>query len=332
MTDTAGEIVLVTGAGGFLGSHVVRRLIKDGRKVRAFIRPTTNISAIADLPVEWAYGDVSDPEAVSVAVEGCTSVIHCVVDTKAWVRDPSSMHRVNVEGLENVMKAALHHKIKRFIFTSTIATIGINKSGVSSEEDAFNYPDLAGAYVRCRVEAERLFFTYVKEHGLPGVAMNVSNTYGPGDIAPTPHGRLLAAAAAGKLPFALKAGMACVGIEDAADAMVLAEQRGRIGERYIISDRWLTQKELYQTAATHAGQTKNLREMPLWVAYAAGFVADCISAITRKDNQLSVESIRLSHIMNDMDASKAKRELGWQPKPVLDSVREAVDFYRAARP
>jgi dihydroflavonol-4-reductase len=329
MAESSSDLVLVTGAGGFLGSHVVRRLLADGRRVRAFVRPSTNIAGIADLPVEWAHGDIADRDAVFAATAGCASVIHCVVNTQAWLRDPGPMYRVNVTGLENAMDAALAHGVRRFVLTSTIATVGRNPSGVSTEEDAFNYPEKAGAYIRCRVEAERRFFACVRERGLPGIAMNVANTYGPGDYALTPHGRVLVAAAFGDLPFALDAGLPCVGIEDAADAMVLAERRGRIGERYIVSDCWLTQRELYGAAVEQAGTGVKLRRMPLAALYALGFVADCVSFVTRRDNQLSVQSARLSHIMNDMDSGKARRELGWNPKPVLDSVRAAVDFYKA---
>ncbi|WP_380874647.1 epimerase [Sphingomonas sp. DBB INV C78] len=320
---------LVTGAGGFLGSHVVRRLIADGREVRALVKPSTNVAGLGGLPVEQVHGDVLDPASLSAAVAGCDTVFHCVVNTQAWLRDPTPMYRVNVDGLVNVMDAALAHGVRRFILTSTIATIGTNPSGISTEEDVFNFADKAGEYIRCRSMAEQRFFEYVRTRGLPGIAMNVANTYGPGDHAMTPHGRLLVAAAFGQLPFAVDAGLACVGIEDAADAMVLAEERGRIGERYIVSERWLMQQQLYGIAADQAGRPAKFRTMPIPLLYVMGFIADCVSRIRGRDSQLSVESARLSHIINDMDSSKARRELGWSPAPVERSIRAAVDFYKA---
>jgi dihydroflavonol-4-reductase len=331
VVDDKERPILVTGAGGFLGSHVVRKLVADGRPVRAFVKQTTNLAGLAGLPVEWAYGDVLDPQSVGEAMAGCGSVIHCVVNTQAWLRDPAPMFLVNVEGLRNVMDAALAHRVGRFVMTSTIGTIGRNRSGVSTEDDAFNWEDRAGGYIQSRVAAERLFFNYVRDRGLPGIAMNVANTYGPGDYVPTPHGRLLAAAAQGKLPFAVNAGAACVGIEDAADAMILAEAKGQVGERYIVSERWLTQKAMFTIAAEQAGQPAHFRVMPIWVLYVLGFIADCVSRLRNRDSQLSVESARLSHIINDMDASKAKRELGWTPRPVEESIRAAVDFYAGQR-
>lgn len=323
------ERVLVTGAGGFLGSHVVRQLVAANRRVRVFVRRSTNVDGIKELPVEWTYGDIQERHAVFNAMEGCSSVFHCVVNTQAWLRDPAPMYAVNVDGLANAMNAALAHRVKRFIFTSTIATIGTNPSGVSTERDIFNFGKLSGEYIRCRVAAENLFFDYVNNRGLPGIAMNVANTYGPGDYALTPHGRLLVAAAFGKAPFAINAGLACVGIEDAARALVLAEARGRVGERYIVSDKWLSQRQLNQIAADQAGMNVRIKTIPIPVLYALGFLADCVSFILRRDSQLSVESARLSHIMNDMDSTKARTELGWTPQPVEDSIRAAIDFYKA---
>jgi dihydroflavonol-4-reductase len=325
-------LVLVVGAGGFLGSHVVRLLVAEGRRVRAFVRSTTNIEALRGLPIELVFGDVTDRGSMDAAMAGCRTVFHCAVNTQAWLRDPAPMHRVNVDGLVNTMDAALAHGVKRFVFTSTIAAIGRNPSGVSTELDTFNYPEAAGPYIRCRVEAETQFFDYVRDRGLPGIAMNVANTYGPGDYVMTPHGRLLWAAATGKAPFAVDAGLACVGIVDAARAMLLAERRGCVGERYIVSERWLTQRQLYEIAVDQAQTGVKIRTLKLPMLYAVGFIADCVSTVLRRDSQLSVQSARLSHIINDMDATRARRELGWRPEPVEKSIREAIDFYKVHHP
>lgn len=325
----SGGRVLVTGAGGFLGSHVVRRLVQRGRPVRAFVRRSTNVEGIAGLDVEWAHGDITDRAAVDAAVAGSESIIHCVVNTRAWARDTGPMERTNIDGLVNAMEAALAHDVRRFVLTSSIATIGLNPAGISTEADDFDWPERAGPYINCRVRAERRFFDYVRSRGLPGIAMNVANTFGAGDYGGTPHGRILAAAAAGRLPFVIDAGMACVGIADAAEAMLLAEEKGRVGERYIVSDRWMSQAELYGLAAEAGGHPGRLRTLPLPLLYTIGWIADRIARLRGRDSQLSVESVRLSHIMNDMDASKARTELGWHPRPIEQSVREAVAFYRA---
>lgn len=319
---------VVIGASGFLGSHVTRQLVSQGRSVRIVVRPTSDTRMVDDLDVERCYGDVLDRRAMEAAMAGCDTVFYCVVDTRAWLRDPAPLYRTNVDGLVNAMEAALANAITRFVFTSTVGTMGRNPAGVATEADAFNWWDSAPAYIRCRVEAENRLLQYCRERGLPGIACCVANTYGPGDLQPTPHGKLLIAVSQQKMPFYIDATAPCVGIEDAAAALLLAEQHGRIGERYIISESGLTQKELYDLAAAAAGVQNTARHMPTWLLYGLAAVGNGWARLRGRDSQLSVPSVRLMHIINDMDASKARRELGWQPQPVARSVERAIDFWR----
>ncbi|MBL9109945.1 MAG: NAD-dependent epimerase/dehydratase family protein, partial [Myxococcales bacterium] len=191
---------LVLGANGFLGSHVVRALLDDGRSVRAMVRASSDTRSIDGLEVERVQGDVLDAASLAQAMRGCETVYHSVVDTRAWLRDPAPLRRVNVDGLRLSMDAALEAGVKRFVFTSTLGTIGLNPTGVATEVDAFNWADDAPAYILTRVEAETLFFQYCREKGLPGVACCVANTFGANDFAPTPHGKLLYDAARGLVP------------------------------------------------------------------------------------------------------------------------------------
>ena len=236
-----GQKKLVIGASGFLGSHVTRALVERGDDVRVLIRTTSSTAAIDDLNVERCYGDIFDDDALTAAMTGCDDVFYCAVDTRAWLRDPTPLFRTNVEGLRHVLDAAVAADLHRFVFTSSLATIGLRDNGVATEEDTFNWADRAGGYIRSRVAAEDLVLSYAREQGLPAVAMCVSNTYGPRDFGPTPHGMFVAAAASGKVPFYVKdAANEVVGIEDAAGALLLAAERGRIGERYIVSERMLS--------------------------------------------------------------------------------------------
>jgi dihydroflavonol-4-reductase len=326
-----GGTKLVIGASGFLGSHVTRLLVENGEQVRVLLRRTSSTKAIAGLDVDRRYGDIFDDEALREAMRGCDDVYYCVVDTRAWMRDPTPLFRTNVEGLRHVLDAAVDSDLRRFVFTSTIGTIAISEDGRPvTEDEPFNWFDKCGDYIRSRVYAEQLVMTYARDHGLPAVALCVANTYGPGDFQPTPHGALLAAAAAGKMPFYVN-DMAneVVGIEDAARALVQAADKGRIGERYIISERFITSRELYSTAAKAGGATPPRFGIPLKAMYALGFVGDVAAKVLRRDILLSTLAVRLLHIMSPMDHSKAERELGWQPEPIHDSVRRAVDFYRA---
>jgi dihydroflavonol-4-reductase len=243
---------LVIGASGFVGSHVVRRLVADGEDVRVMLRKTSSTKGIDDLAVERRYGDVFDDDALRAAMAGCDVVYYCVVDARVWLRDPAPLFRTNVEGLRHVLDVAVDAGLSRFVFTSTIGTLAISDGRPVTEEDPHNWDD-GGPYIEARVAAEDLVLRYARERGLPAVAMCISNTYGPGDWGPTPHGGLLARVAAGQFPLYLGFSMEVVGIEDAARAMVLAGERGRVGERYIISDRYLSTKEVHRIAAEAVG-------------------------------------------------------------------------------
>lgn len=317
------------GASGFLGSHVTRQLVERGDRVRVLLRRTSSTEAIDDLDVERHYGDIFDDEALRTAMRDCDDVFYCVVDTRAWLRDPSPLFRTNVEGLRHVLDAAVEAGLRRFVFTSTIGTIALSADGRPvTEDEPMNWLDKGGDYIRSRVEAERLVLRYAADHGLPAVALCVSNTYGPGDFAPTPHGSLVAAAARGKMPFYVKdMSSEAVGIEDAARALILAAQHGRVGERYIISERFLSARDLYTTAAEAGGKKPPRIGIPLKAMYTLGFFGDVAAKILRRDMLLSTLSVRLLHIMSPMDHSKVERELGWHPEPIHDSIRRAAAFY-----
>jgi dihydroflavonol-4-reductase len=326
----AGPVKLVIGASGFLGSHVTRQLVERGDHVRILLRRTSSTAAIDGLDVERRYGDVFDDAVLRDAMTGCDDVYYCVVDTRAWLRDPTPLFRTNVEGLRHVLDVAADADLRRFVFTSTIGTIALSTDGGPvTEGEPFNWMDRGGGYIRSRVEAEDLVLTYARERGLPAVALCVSNTYGPGDFQPTPHGSLLAAAARGKMPVYVKdMSMEVVGIEDAARALLLAAEKGRVGERYIISERFISARELYAVAADAGAARPPLVGIPLKVMYALGFGGDVAAKVLRRDVLLSTLSVRLMHIMSPMDHGKAERELGWQPSPIHESIRSAVAFYR----
>jgi dihydroflavonol-4-reductase len=320
---------LVIGASGFVGSHVTRQLVERGDDVRVLLRRTSSTQGIDDLDVERHYGDVFDEDVLRTAMAGCDVVFYCVVDARAWLRDPAPLFATNVEGLRHVLDVAVAAELRRFVFTSTIGTIALSADGPATEDKPFNWADKGGAYIQSRVQAEALVLRYANERGLPGVALCISNTYGPRDWQPTPHGALLAAAAAGNMPFYIKGiGTEVVGIEDAALALILAADKGRVGERYIISERFLTARELYDTAADAGGAGRPRVGIPLSVAYALAFGGNVAATVLRRDVRLSTLMVRLMYIMSPMDHGKARRELGWQPEPIHDAIRKAVEFYR----
>ena len=332
LPDVTGADKLVIGASGFLGSHVARQLVERGETVRVMLRSTSSTRPIDDLPVQRFYGDIFDDDALRTAMAGCDVVYYCVVDTRAYLRDAAPLYRTNVEGLRHVLDAAVEADLHRFVFTSTIGTIGLGNGGAVDENTPFDWGAKAGDYIRSRVQAEDLVLSYARDKGLPAVALCVSNTYGPRDWQPTPHGALVAAAACGKLGFYM-AGMATevVGVEDAAQALVLAGERGRVGERYIVSERFLPYRDLYETAARAAGVPAPRWGIPKPVLRAAGLLGGAVAALTRRDLQLTPTSVRLMDIMAPMDHGKAVRELGWQPRDVHESIRDAAEFFTRRR-
>ncbi len=245
---------LVIGASGFLGSHVAKQLVARGDDVRVLIRATSSTRGIDGLPVDVRHGDIFDTESLRAAMDCCDVVYYCVVDARTWLRDTTPLWRTNVDGLRNVLDVAVEANLARFVFTSSIGTIGRVENGLADESTAHTWLDVGGDYIRSRVAAEDLVMRYCAEKGLPGVAMCVANTFGPGDWLPTPHGGLLAAAVRGKMPFYIDGYDAeVVGIEDAAGAMVLAGERGRIGERYIVSERFMSTREVHEIACNAVG-------------------------------------------------------------------------------
>ncbi|WP_168705075.1 NAD-dependent epimerase/dehydratase family protein [Gordonia paraffinivorans] len=318
---------LVIGGNGFLGSRVVRQLVDAGERVRVLTRPTSNLRTLDGLDHEHVTGDLFDAGSVRAAMDGCDVVFHCAVDTRAWLRDPAPLYRTNVDGLRAVLDVAAGMRLRRFVFTSTAATIGRPTGRRATEDDAFDW-DGAPAYVKSRVAAEDLLLARARAGSVPGVAMCVANTYGPGDLQPTPHGSFVAGAALGKLPFTVRGWCAeSVGIDDAARALILAADRGTVGERYIVSDRSIDMSEITAIAAREAGRRPPRLALNSPVLHAVGAIGSARAVVTRKPVQLTLPSVRLMFFMPEMDHSKAERDLGWMPRPVEEAVAEGARFW-----
>ncbi|OBH78695.1 NAD-dependent dehydratase [Mycobacterium scrofulaceum] len=321
---------LVIGASGFLGSHVTRQLVVSGADVRVMLRRNSSTKGIDDLNVERCYGDVFDDQALRMAMSGCDVVYYCVVDARMWLRDPTQLFRTNVEGLRHVLDAALGADLKRFVYTSTTGTLAISEDRPVTEEDPHNW-DQGGPYIEARVAGEDLLLSYARDKGLPAVAMCISTTYGPGDWAPTPHGSLLALVATGRFPFYFGYSAEVVGIEDAARAMLLGAERGRNGERYIVSDRYMSIRELHAIAARAVGRRPPRIGIPMSVLRAGARVNDAAAVLLRRDLPFAYAGIRMAELMSPLDHGKAERELGWKPEPVEDSIRKAAVFFASLR-
>ena len=322
---------LVIGANGFLGSHVTRQLVADGHDVRVMVRPNAMTIGIDDLSVTRYHGDIWDNDTLREAMAGVDDVYYCVVDTRGWLRDPAPLFHTNVDGTRNVLEVAKDAGLRRFVFTSSYVTVGRRRGRVASEDDIIVDSGLT-PYVRSRMQAENIVLKYAKEHGLPAVAMCVSTTYGSGDWGRTPHGAIIAGAAFGKLPFVMSGiELEAVGVDDAARAMILAAERGRVGERYLISEKMISNAEVVRIAAEAAGVPAPTKSIPLPVSYALAAAGSIKAKLRGTDEQLSMGSLRLMRAEAPVDHGKAVRELGWQPRPVEESIREAARFWVGLR-
>ncbi len=319
---------LVMGASGFVGSNVVRKLAERGDDVRVYLRESSLTVAIDDLDVERCYGDLRDEEALRAAMADRDVVYYCVVDARFFLRDATRLFDTNVEGLRRALDVAVSADLQRFVFCSTIGTIAIGDGRTPVTEDMpFDWPEIGGPYIESRRAAEDLVLSYARERGLPAVVMNVSNPYGPRDWQPN-QGLMVQMAALGKMPVWVdNVSSEVVGIEDVAEAFLLAAERGRIGERYIISERYMSMREMLEIAATAVGARPPRFGVPRAAFYAVGGVIGLAAKVLRKDLPMNVTGVRLAHIMPPADHSKATRELGWNPRPTAESIRAAAQFY-----
>jgi dihydroflavonol-4-reductase len=323
-----GQRALVMGASGNVGACVTRQLAGGGADVRVLLRKSSSTRGIDGLDVERRYGDLVDRAAVAAAMADRDVVYYCVVDTRVELRDPAPLFRTNVEALRHVLDVAVRANLQRFVFLSTIGTIAVGRNGETVDEDTpFNWADQAGSYIESRRAAEQLVLSYVADHGLPGVVANVSNPYGPPDWQPR-QGMFVKLAAQGKLPFYLRGvGSEVVGIDDAADGLLLAAQRGRVGQRYIISERYMTQRELVTIAAQAVGARPPRLGLPMAAMYAFAGLSDAAGTLLRKNFPISMQSARLVELTSPASHAKATRELGWRPVPTEDSIRRAAHTY-----
>ncbi|HEX2214514.1 MAG TPA: NAD-dependent epimerase/dehydratase family protein [Mycobacterium sp.] len=316
------------GPSGFVGSHVTRKLVERGDDVRVYLRKTSSTVAIDDLDVERYYGDLYDDEALRAAMADRDVVYYCIVDTRFHLRDPAPLFETNVNCLRRVLDVAAEADLHRFVFCSTIGTIALGDGrGPVTEDMPFDWADKGGAYIESRRQAEELVLRYARERGLPAVAMCVSNPYGPGDWQPH-QGLMVQYASLGKIPAYIRGvHTEVVGIEDVAEAFLLAGEHGAIGERYIISESYMSMRDMLRAAAIEVGARPPRFGVPLSLVYASVGIASAVGRLLRRDIGINTTGVRLLHIMAPADHSKATRELGWQPRPTVESIRRAARFY-----
>jgi dihydroflavonol-4-reductase len=317
---------LVTGASGFVGSHLARLLVARGDPVRILVRPTSRLDWIADLPVERVTGDLRDAPSLAEAMRGAQQVFHVAADYRLWARDPREIYESNVTGTRNLLSAAKAAGVERFIFTSTVATIAVPRPELPNEETPARLEEMVGHYKRSKFLAEQEALRAAAE-GLPVVVVNPTTPVGPGDWKPTPTGRVILNFLNGGMPAYLDTGLNVVAVEDAAAGHLLAADRGRIGERYLLGGRNMTLKEILDVLARIAGRPAPRFRMPHAVALAAGYADAAVSRLLGREPQIPLEGVRIARHKMFVDCSKAGRELGFQAGSVEAALERAVRWY-----
>jgi len=321
---------LVTGATGFVGAAVARALLREpGQNVRVLARRNSDRRNLAGLDVEIAEGSLEDAGSLSSAVAGCRQLFHVAADYRLWVPDPAAMFRANVDGTRTLMLAALDAGVERIVYTSSVATLGIVKGGDADEETPSGYGDMIGPYKRSKFAAEETVMALVAERELPAVIVNPSTPIGPGDVKPTPTGRLIVEAAKGKMPGYVETGLNLVHVDDVAAGQLLAAEHGEIGERYILGGENMSLAEILGEVARVTGHRPPTLKIPYSVVLPIAAGAEMVARLTGREPFTTLDGVRMSRKKMYFSSAKARGALGYAPRPAREAIADAVKWFEA---
>ena len=320
----------VTGATGFLGSHVARTLADQGANLRLLVRPTSNLKNLQGLNADTAVGDLRDPASLEKAISGCDTVFHVAADYRLWVRDPNEMYRSNVDGTRAVLEAARKQGVRRVVYTSSVATIGFTSHGLPADEESpVSLADMIGHYKQSKYMAEQVAMEAGRS-GLLVVTVNPTTPIGEQDVKPTPTGRIIVDFLKRKFPAYVETGLNLVDVRECAKGHVAALEKGKTGERYILGGQDLTLKQILDKLGQITGLSSPTIKLPYVFAFAAGVVDEAITGmLLRREPRATVDTVRMGKKKMFASSAKAQRELGWKTVPVDDALKRAVDWFRA---
>jgi dihydroflavonol-4-reductase len=320
---------LVTGATGFVGSAVARAALARGHHVRALARPGGDRRNLAGLDLEIAEGDLSDPASLARAVAGCRFVLHVAADYRIWVPDPAAMLRANVDGTVALLRAAHAAGAERIVHCSSVAALGLTSDGTPADETTPVTEDaVVGIYKKSKHRAEQAVLALVRDEGVPAVIVNPAAPIGPRDIKPTPTGRMIADAAAGRMPAYVDTGLCVVHVDDVAEGHLLALERGRIGERYILGAENLPLRDILAMVAEETGRRPPSIRLPAPLLWPVALACEGLARlgiepmVTRDHLRMARKKMFFSH-------AKAARDLGYAPRPARAAIADAVAWFRA---
>ncbi len=323
-------LAFVTGATGFLGSHVARVLAEQGAQLRLLVRRTSDLRNIADLNAERVEGDLRDPASIETALAGCDALLHVAADYRLWVRDPEQMYRSNVEGTRALLEAARKQGVRRVVFTSSVATMGFSSNGTLADESSpVSLADMIGHYKRSKFMAEQVAFEAARS-GVDVVVVNPTTPIGERDLKPTPTGRIVVDFLKRKFPAYVDTGLNLVDATECARGHVQALEKGRTGERYILGGENLTLKQILDRLGTITGLPSPRVKLPYVFALATGVVDETVTGrILGREPRATIDAVRMGRKKMFVTSAKAERELGWRSVPVDGALRRSVEWFRA---
>jgi dihydroflavonol-4-reductase len=319
---------LVTGAAGFLGSHVARQLVARGDTVRVLMRATSTNRAISDLPLEYVTGDLRDAASLERAMKGAKRVFHVAADYRLWAKRPQDIYDSNVGGTKNLLEAAKRAGVEQLIYTSTVATIAVDRPALPNEFTEAKLEEMVGHYKRSKWMAEQEVLQAAK-NGLPVMVAMPTTPVGPWDWKPTPTGKIILDFLNGKMPGYVETGLNFVGVEECASGHLLVADKGIVGERYLLGAENLTLKGLLDLLAEITALKAPRWKIPHGMALGVAYVESAFARLLGKEPQIPVEGVKIAQHMMFVDASRAKRELGFEPGPVRAALERAVRWYGA---
>lgn len=322
--------VLVTGASGFVGAAVLRRLLAANCKVRILLRPNSPRGGLNGVSVEPVIGDLTDPQSLRHAVRGCQALFHVAADYRLWVPDPEPMYRANVVGTRQLMEAALAEGLERIVYTSSVATLGTRGDGRPADEDTpVTLNEMIGHYKRSKFLAEQEVRQLAQNRGLPAVIVNPSTPVGPGDVKPTPTGRMVLDAARGRIPAYVDTGLNIVHVDDVAEGHWLAYQHGTVGERYILGGDNLTLRDILTRIAVLSGRPPPRLRLRGDLLLPLAWGAETWTRLRRRGRPLvTIDELRMARKRMFFSSAKAQRILGYRSRPAQQALADALAWFR----
>jgi dihydroflavonol-4-reductase len=326
---SGGGKILVTGAAGFLGSHLTRQLVARGADVRVLLRPSSNNRAIADLPLEYLTGDLRDAASLDRALAGVRRVFHVAADYRLWSKRSQDIYDSNVGGTKNLLQAAKRAGVEQFVYTSTVATIAVDRPEHPNEFTDARLEEMVGHYKRSKWMAEREVLEAARA-GFPAILAMPTTPVGPWDWKPTPTGKIILDFLNGKMPGYVETGLNFVGVEECAAGHILVAEKGVVGERYLLGGENLTLKAVLDLLAEMTGLPAPTLKIPHGVALGVAYAETAFSRLIGREPQIPVEGVKIAQHVMFVDTSRAVRELGFQPASVRAAFERAVRWYEAS--